>query len=1101
MGILMLVILFVSCLTSNVMALEISIGEYSRVPGKLVTVPIIIDKAEMIIAGLVTISYDATILTAENAVTGELTKSALLSDKKTSGQIEVVFAAPLPLSENGELFKVNFTVSKSAKPGAISQLTISKARFNEGKIVADTIKNGTFTVAKTKLIVPNVSGSPSDRVRVPIQIENGEDIIAGEIRLDFDSKILIVTDIFPGDVLADYTVVTNTIPNQAQLSFAGSHSFPHDGTIAEIEFLVSRKATPGTSSSLTLSKAIFNEGKVTIEPQNGKFHISEPPTVTLNIKDGMLQPGEQINIPILAVNAKGLISGNLTVTYTQEALNLINIEEASLSKGYSIPYHNSPGEVKITFAGATQAKEDGPLLNLKFLVTSKTKIAISSNIKIKEASLNEGRMLVVSGIIPAGEVQPSVSASVESLTLLSGKTSIITFRVKNTGSALTDIGYFSTSVSNDLEIIEANGVKIDPTIEASQEVNNVTFANYPPDSSIWTVEGKEINSDHQLLDISRPYAPDDEQDITLTIKAKEDATTPQWIRYRVAMAIPEGGYIHAPTKGEGQVIDQQGHDVYVVEVEVKFEPKQIQFPAISSVDWAYQWIADTLEIKAEFDNPNTTELRDVATQVTYIHNGNLIKVSLPENVDANRDDKIDMLQVGSNKLILAILEGLPSGWKADPLSVNITECQGMPCNIEYTSQVTLYYATDNSGRAYDINIDAYQFENPSFNWKDWREHWVTFKDNPLGFAYIFEALAQSDGRCWGMAATSAAYFEGLEPKPVDKIVREMEIDNPGVLENITRYFMAQDPPKDFPTPNETLAVIHSILEEGQPAIIGLRSGKNLHAVLAYKLLEDVNQNMAYVYIYENNYPETGLRIKFNTKENTFSYSNYNDIIASRPFYAKTNTEIIGWWLTDKQLVTTPSTLEVDWVGLGSDVELLITDDNDKHLGRVDGVFFNEIPSSEYIELNGLEVFKIPKDTIYSIKTTGLKEGRFELLLAVSKPDGSVQQIFYDNVETNPGAKSTLKVNAISIFVMELDRDGDGTIDTTIQPTYEEVIPSLSRPWDVNQDGTVDISDLVLVGSHFGKTGEGIIGDINDDGVVDISDLVLVGGHFGETTGE
>jgi len=57
----------------------------------------------------------------------------------------------------------------------------------------------------------------------------------------------------------------------------------------------------------------------------------------------------------------------------------------------------------------------------------------------------------------------------------------------------------------------------------------------------------------------------------------------------------------------------------------------------------------------------------------------------------------------------------------------------------------------------------------------------------------------------------------------------------------------------------------------------------------------------------------------------------------------------------------------------------------------------------------------------------------------------------------------------------------------------------SSPWDVNNDGVVDISDLGLVGKHFGKTGKGIVGDVNEDGTVDISDLVLVGIHFGEQT--
>ena len=53
------------------------------------------------------------------------------------------------------------------------------------------------------------------------------------------------------------------------------------------------------------------------------------------------------------------------------------------------------------------------------------------------------------------------------------------------------------------------------------------------------------------------------------------------------------------------------------------------------------------------------------------------------------------------------------------------------------------------------------------------------------------------------------------------------------------------------------------------------------------------------------------------------------------------------------------------------------------------------------------------------------------------------------------------------------------------------------PLDVNNDGVIDIADFVLVGKHFGETGEGIVGDVNNDGVVDMVDLMLVGSHFGE----
>ena len=51
--------------------------------------------------------------------------------------------------------------------------------------------------------------------------------------------------------------------------------------------------------------------------------------------------------------------------------------------------------------------------------------------------------------------------------------------------------------------------------------------------------------------------------------------------------------------------------------------------------------------------------------------------------------------------------------------------------------------------------------------------------------------------------------------------------------------------------------------------------------------------------------------------------------------------------------------------------------------------------------------------------------------------------------------------------------------------------------DVNRDGVVDISDLAIVGSNFGLTGQNSA-DVNRDGIVNIFDLVTVAGVLGNT---
>ena len=58
-------------------------------------------------------------------------------------------------------------------------------------------------------------------------------------------------------------------------------------------------------------------------------------------------------------------------------------------------------------------------------------------------------------------------------------------------------------------------------------------------------------------------------------------------------------------------------------------------------------------------------------------------------------------------------------------------------------------------------------------------------------------------------------------------------------------------------------------------------------------------------------------------------------------------------------------------------------------------------------------------------------------------------------------------------------------------------PDEGIPEDVNADGVVNIQDLVLVASNFGKTSENPA-DVNADGVVNISDLVLVAAKLGNT---
>ena len=69
---------------------------------------------------------------------------------------------------------------------------------------------------------------------------------------------------------------------------------------------------------------------------------------------------------------------------------------------------------------------------------------------------------------------------------------------------------------------------------------------------------------------------------------------------------------------------------------------------------------------------------------------------------------------------------------------------------------------------------------------------------------------------------------------------------------------------------------------------------------------------------------------------------------------------------------------------------------------------------------------------------------------------------------------------------------------------EEIPTRLDTPttlrWDVNNDGIVDIHDLLLISNNFGKDDfENPKVDVNKDGQVDIIDLLLVASHLGESS--
>ena len=107
------------------------------------------------------------------------------------------------------------------------------------------------------------------------------------------------------------------------------------------------------------------------------------------------------------------------------------------------------------------------------------------------------------------------------------------------------------------------------------------------------------------------------------------------------------------------------------------------------------------------------------------------------------------------------------------------------------------------------------------------------------------------------------------------------------------------------------------------------------------------------------------------------------------------------------------------------------------------------------------------------------------LTGVSNGDGTLATFTFGVVAAKA---STLNL----VDVLLADSDGN-TVSPEVEDGQITEPPRLAG--DVNNDGIVNIQDLVLVASNFGQTGVNAA-DINADGVVNITDLVKVAGALG-----
>ncbi len=145
--------------------------------------------------------------------------------------------------------------------------------------------------------------------------------------------------------------------------------------------------------------------------------------------------------------------------------------------------------------------------------------------------------------------------------------------------------------------------------------------------------------------------------------------------------------------------------------------------------------------------------------------------------------------------------------------------------------------------------------------------------------------------------------------------------------------------------------------------------------------------------------------------------------------------------------------------------------------------------------NGAASTQLPQPLVIEAHDeNGFAVAGVQVEFTVSQGDGALGAAIATTDE-NGRAQTTLTLgpnlgtNSVHVYAPEFEGHA------IFHAIADSEMPPVSS--DVNDDGTTNILDLVLVSSALGSAGDNLAADVNGDGVVDILDLVIVAGMLGD----
>ncbi len=175
----------------------------------------------------------------------------------------------------------------------------------------------------------NGSGLAGQTVDVDVNTVSvtGLNVVSFTFDLAYNNTVITAVDVIPTGGLAatagwsafEFHVTNNSTTGTIHVSAAGSTPLSGAGSLLKVRFTIDPDLLNGGSSSLTLSRFVFNEGTPSAERTNGSFSVGVTPQI--NVSPDV---GEIIRTQTLNFSVSGSVTNPVTWTTSNAAIATIN---------------------------------------------------------------------------------------------------------------------------------------------------------------------------------------------------------------------------------------------------------------------------------------------------------------------------------------------------------------------------------------------------------------------------------------------------------------------------------------------------------------------------------------------------------------------------------------------------------------------------------------------------------------------------------------------------------------------------------------------------------------------------------------------------------